>query len=158
GRALRLSVAAAALSSLALDALAGQAPRPKQSSTSQQASQPASTSEVDRLRSEVEGLKAELEQLRKLIEAGNAAKASAQPLQPAEASRDSREPDSQPSQADKYRATQDSGAAQTQKQSTQKQSTQKQSTIDTLIKPKAAGGQFAGSEGLLKTDRVKVGG
>src|SRR5262249_8454616 len=110
-RALRLSVAAAALSSLALDALGGQTPRPRQSSRSQQvasqpaasqstssqtppsssqpgassqprieavrepaeatpsvnapavddnstSNRPASTSEVDRLRSEVEGLKA----------------------------------------------------------------------------------------------------
>ena len=36
--------------------------------------------------------------------------------------------------------------------------TQPQSTIDKLIKPKSEGGQFSGSEGLLKTDRVKVGG
>ncbi len=31
-------------------------------------------------------------------------------------------------------------------------------SIDKLIKPKAEGGQFSGSQGLLKTDRVKVGG
>ncbi len=30
--------------------------------------------------------------------------------------------------------------------------------IDQLIKPKSQGGQFAGSEGLFKTDRVKIGG
>lgn len=36
--------------------------------------------------------------------------------------------------------------------------TQQQPTIDKLIKPVSEGGQFHGSEGLLKTDRVKVGG
>ena len=34
----------------------------------------------------------------------------------------------------------------------------KPSTIDQLIKPKSQDGQFSGSEGLLKTDRVKIGG
>src|SRR5262249_12238266 len=34
----------------------------------------------------------------------------------------------------------------------------KTSTIDQLIKPKSQDGQFSGSEGLLKTDRVKIGG
>jgi len=34
----------------------------------------------------------------------------------------------------------------------------KPSTIDNLIAPKLAGGQFSGSEGLLKTDRLKIGG
>lgn len=32
------------------------------------------------------------------------------------------------------------------------------STIDTLIAPKLAGGQFSGSSGLIKTDRLKIGG
>ncbi|PYP87789.1 MAG: hypothetical protein DMF61_09080 [Blastocatellia bacterium AA13] len=32
------------------------------------------------------------------------------------------------------------------------------SVVDQLIRPKLAGGQFAGSEGLLKSDRVKLGG
>ncbi len=38
------------------------------------------------------------------------------------------------------------------------QSPKPPSTIDQLIPPKSQGGQFSGSEGLLKTDRVKVGG
>src|SRR5262245_10830895 len=45
--------------------------------------------------------------------------------------------------------------------SAQEPDTQKpkeQSTIDKLIKPKYEDGQFSGAEGLLKTDRVKVGG
>jgi hypothetical protein len=33
-----------------------------------------------------------------------------------------------------------------------------QSTIDKLIKPKSQDGQFSGAEGLLKTDRIKIGG
>ena len=33
-----------------------------------------------------------------------------------------------------------------------------QATIDKLIKPKLEGGQFSGAEGLVKTDRVKIGG
>lgn len=33
-----------------------------------------------------------------------------------------------------------------------------QATIDKLIKPKLEGGQFSGAEGLIKTDRVKIGG
>ena len=32
------------------------------------------------------------------------------------------------------------------------------STIDTLIHPKLAGGQFSGAEGLYRGDRVKIGG
>jgi hypothetical protein len=32
------------------------------------------------------------------------------------------------------------------------------STVDQLIQPKLAGGQFSGAEGLLKTDRLKIGG
>ncbi len=36
--------------------------------------------------------------------------------------------------------------------------TQEKSTIDKLIKPKSEEGQFSGAEGLLKTDRIKVGG
>lgn len=38
------------------------------------------------------------------------------------------------------------------------QNSKPQSTIDTLVAPKLAGGQFSGSSGLIKTDRVKVGG
>jgi hypothetical protein len=45
-----------------------------------------------------------------------------------------------------------------QKASASSPSQPKPSTIDTLIAPKLAGGQFSGSEGLLKTDRLKVGG
>ncbi|MBI4851924.1 MAG: carboxypeptidase regulatory-like domain-containing protein [Acidobacteria bacterium] len=33
-----------------------------------------------------------------------------------------------------------------------------QATIDKLVKPKLEGGQFSGAEGLIKTDRVKIGG
>lgn len=35
---------------------------------------------------------------------------------------------------------------------------QDQATIDKLIKPKLEGGQFSGADGLVKTDRVKIGG
>lgn len=35
---------------------------------------------------------------------------------------------------------------------------QSDATIDKLIKPKSEGGQFAGADGLIKTDRVKIGG
>lgn len=38
------------------------------------------------------------------------------------------------------------------------QTPKQQSTIDTLIAPKSAGGQFSGSSGLIKTDRLKIGG
>ena len=40
----------------------------------------------------------------------------------------------------------------------QPQKDKPRSPIDTLIEPKLAGGQFSGAEGLLKTDRVKIGG
>ncbi len=48
------------------------------------------------------------------------------------------------------------GSGQTGAQNPNKD--KRQSTIDALIQPKLAGGQFAGAEGLLKTDRVKLGG
>src|SRR5262249_22208157 len=40
----------------------------------------------------------------------------------------------------------------------QRQQEAQPSTIDELIKPKSQDGQFSGAEGLLKTDRLKIGG
>ncbi|HMG35990.1 MAG TPA: hypothetical protein VKM94_18790 [Blastocatellia bacterium] len=133
---------------------------------------PASTTEVDQLRSEVQALKAQVEQLRKLIEAGALARTGAQPSQPADfaaarlADNSQSQPDAQlqataqsqqPNQKQQKLQSQPANQYANQDPSAN-QTGQRQSTIDALIKPKSAGGQFAGSEGLLRTDRLKIGG
>jgi hypothetical protein len=106
--------------------------------------EPASAEEVRQLRQQLAESNQRIEKLASLIQELQAKITAA--------------PTSQP-------ATQTVGAnealppqTEAQKASASSPSQPKPSTIDTLIAPKLAGGQFSGSEGLLKTDRLKVGG
>ena len=63
-----------------------------------------------------------------------------------------------PPQTNAARPTATTTAATTPAQDPRRQTSKEESTIDKLIKPKYEDGQFSGAQGLLKTDRVKVGG
>lgn len=155
-RLLRAAAALAAVLVLSGASLAKAASDPETGKKSDEASNTAATAPAAPTAEEVQALREQLIQANKQIERlanivdslekrlddRDAATATAPAVKP----------------ATPVVATTTATAAKPQDGPTKTGDKDQKSTIDRLIAPKSEGGQFAGADGLYKTDRVKIGG